>query len=195
MLRAGRRLAAAMAPKGNPALHAKAEVPDVLVSFGNQADQITFVSHPGVMAVSKLLEMGHVTQYRAVLTQSDVHAIAEHDPDLARKAQTAVDEGLAVNFQDLQYFDKPEFVAAFRKEQQLLKEVRGEVLNAPKGQYNIPKAVKDYKLPMAPRNWRPEVNVPSEALEVDPQLRMKEELSGLVRKHLATSKPTAQLSG
>lgn len=38
----------------------------------------------GVMAVSKLLEMGHVTQYRAVLTQSDVDAIAEHDQELAR---------------------------------------------------------------------------------------------------------------
>lgn len=66
----------------------------------------------------------------------------------AQKAQIAVDEDMAVNFQDLQYFDRPEFVAAFRKEQQLLKEVRAEVLGAPKGQYNMPKAVKDYKQPM-----------------------------------------------
>lgn len=59
-----------------------------------------------------------------------------------------MDEGLSVNFQDLEYLDRPEFVAAFRKEQQLLKEVRTEVLNAPKGQYALPKAVKDYKQPM-----------------------------------------------
>lgn len=39
------------------------------------------------------------------------------------------------------------------------------------------------------------MDVPQEAHEVDPQLRMKEELSGLVRKHLAGGKPVAQLPG
>ncbi|KAL8425125.1 hypothetical protein Efla_006086 [Eimeria flavescens] len=201
MLRAARRLAAAAASKANVTSASKQEVPDVLVSFGNQADRITFVSHPGVMAVSKLLEMSHVTQHRAVLTQADVDAIAEHDPELSRKAQIAVDEKLAVNFQDLQYFDRPEFVAAFKKEQQLLQEARAEVLKAPKGQYNMPKSLKDYKLPMlffdlalqAPRNWRPEMVIPPEALEADPKLRMKEELSSLVRKHLEKTQPAGQL--
>ncbi|KAL8444562.1 hypothetical protein Emag_005458 [Eimeria magna] len=183
MFRAARRLAAAAAPKANATQanvtpSAKSEVPDVLVSFGNQADRITFVSHPGVMAVSKLLEMSHVVQHRAVLTQADVDAIAEYDPELSR---------------DLQYFDRPEYVSAFKKEQQLLQEARAEVLGAPKGQYNIPKAVKDYKLPMAPRSWRPEMVVPQEALEADPKLRMREELSSLVHKHLDQSKPAAQL--
>ncbi|KAL8273425.1 hypothetical protein Esti_002670 [Eimeria stiedai] len=198
MLRAARRLAAAAAPKANVTQanvspSPKSEVPDVLVSFGNQADRITFVSHPGVMAVSKLLEMSHVAQHRAVLTQADVDAIAEYDPELSGKAQIAVDEKLAVNFQDLKYFDRPEYVAAFKKEQKLLQEARAEVLRAPKGQYNMPKAVKEYKLPMAPRSWRPEMVVPQEALEADPKLRMREELSTLVHKHLDTSKPAAQL--
>lgn len=53
-----------------------------LLYSGNIAQLLCCIS--GVMAVSKLLEMGHVAQYRAVLTQPDVHAIAEHDPDLAR---------------------------------------------------------------------------------------------------------------
>ncbi|CDJ68632.1 hypothetical protein, conserved, partial [Eimeria necatrix] len=164
MFRAVQRLAAAAAPRGPPAAAAaaaaataaaaaaaapKTEVPDVLVSFGNQADRITFVSHPGVMAVSKLLEMEHISQFRAVLTQEDVNAITEFDPELAKavKAQVAVDEGLAVNFQDLEFFDRSEFVAAFKKEKKMLQQAREEVLQAPPGSYELPKAAADYKLP------------------------------------------------
>ncbi|CDJ44230.1 hypothetical protein, conserved [Eimeria tenella] len=204
MFRAVQRLAAAAAPSGPPAAAAaataaaaaaapKTEVPDVLVSFGNQADRITFVSHPGVMAVSKLLEMEHVTQFRAVLTQEDVNAITEFDPELAKKAQVAVDEGLAVNFQDLEYFDRNEFVAAFKKEQKMLQQARDEVLQAPPGSYELPKAAADYKLPQAPRSWRPETQVPPEVFEADPQLRLREELGAEVRRHLLETAPVSQI--
>ena len=64
-----------------------------------------------------------------------------------QKAQIAVDEGLAVNFQDLEYFDRPEFVDAFKKEKEILKNIREEVLSAPKGQYSKPKSLDEYQLP------------------------------------------------
>lgn len=61
-----------------------------------------------------------------------------------QKAQVAVDNGIPVNFQKLDYFDRPEFVEMFKKEDVLLKKARQEVLSAPKGQYTIPSYVADY---------------------------------------------------
>ena len=64
MFRAVQRLAstaaAAAPPRGSAAAAAAvktnsaAAIPDVLVSFGNQADRITFVSHPGLFINSFL---------------------------------------------------------------------------------------------------------------------------------------------
>ncbi|PHJ21832.1 hypothetical protein CSUI_004322 [Cystoisospora suis] len=193
MLRSCLRLAAsaAAAPAKQVATRAAAqgaEVPDVLVTFGNQASKITFVSHPGVMAISKLLEMTYISEHRAVLSQANVDAIREFDEDLADKAQIAVDNNLPVNFQKLDYFDRPEFVEMFKKEDVLLKKARQEVLSAPKGQYTIPSYVADYTPIEIPRKWRTDLELTEEMVQADPALRAQTELRELIVEHLNGSK-------
>lgn len=83
----------------------KEPVPDVMVTFGNPPNHMTFLSHPGntsvnsshlyvygivclsiyigVMAVCKLLEMKYLVTPRACLTQENVDAIREFDSNLA----------------------------------------------------------------------------------------------------------------
>merc|ERR1719326_2187473 len=80
------------------------KVPDVFVQFGME-QQFRFVSHPGVMAVSKLLEQRMVTQMRANFTQENVEKIKDFDPELARKAQIAYDHKLPINFQQLELIE------------------------------------------------------------------------------------------
>lgn len=65
-----------------------------------------------------------------------------------QKAQKAVDAGVAVNFQDLEFFDRPDYVDAFKAEKKLLEEARSQVLAAPPGKYEIPASVRDFKPPM-----------------------------------------------
>ncbi|CDJ61827.1 hypothetical protein, conserved [Eimeria maxima] len=103
------------------------------------------------MAISKLIEMNHLIQYRAVLTQENVDEIAEFDPDLAKKAQIALDEGLAVNFQDLDYFYDKELVNKYKQEKKILNKIRQEIFNSPKGVYNMPPSLQEYERPMVRR--------------------------------------------
>ncbi|KAF8821060.1 hypothetical protein IE077_002499 [Cardiosporidium cionae] len=144
-------------------------VPDVMVTFGVRMNQITFVSHPGVMAVSKLLEMHSMTSSRAILTQENVAAIREFDEELAnlacsfherskfvffhyfwsprmeQKAQIALDHQLPINFMDLEHIDKPNMLAMLLEEKEVLEVARQEVLDAPKNVYAIPKIVESYR--------------------------------------------------
>merc|ERR1712107_662463 len=60
----------------------------------------------GVMAIAKLVEMRHVARMRANFTEADVEKIRPFDPELARKAQIAVDHKLPVNFQQLELIEE-----------------------------------------------------------------------------------------
>merc|ERR1712203_764339 len=80
------------------------KVPDVFVQFGLE-QQFRFVSHPGVMAVSKLLEMRTIARMRANFTQDNIESMKAFDPDLARKAQIAYENKLPINFQQLELID------------------------------------------------------------------------------------------
>mmetsp|Transcript_18018 Transcript_18018/g.38458 ORF Transcript_18018/g.38458 Transcript_18018/m.38458 type:complete len:171 (+) Transcript_18018:64-576(+) len=77
------------------------KVPDVFVQFGLE-QQFRFISHPGVMAVSKLLEMRTIARMRANFTQENIEKMKMFDPELARKAQIAYDHKLPINFQQLE---------------------------------------------------------------------------------------------
>merc|ERR1711957_444295 len=79
-------------------------VPDVFVQFGME-QQFRFVSHPGVMAISKLLEMKTITRMRANFTQENIEGMKAFDPELARKAQIAFDNKLPINFQQLEIIE------------------------------------------------------------------------------------------
>merc|ERR1719506_1492100 len=76
-------------------------VPDVFVNFGVE-QQFRFINHPGVMAVSKLLEMRFIAKPRANFTQENIEAMKEFDLELARKAQIAMDNNLSINMKDLE---------------------------------------------------------------------------------------------
>lgn len=180
--------ATAAAPKGGA-------VPDVLVSFGARAQKITFISHPGVMAVAKLLEMRHITRPRAVLTQQNVDAIREFDPELSRKAQVALDNGLAINFMELEHIDRPGYVERLRKEKDILDTAAEEVLKAPVGQYNTPQVLRNYERPEVPRSWRPELEITAEMMEAQPGLREDLELQELMKLHLNEGKTAAVTAG
>merc|ERR1711924_41354 len=94
-----------------------AKVPNVICQMGWE-NKITFINHPGVMAVSKLLELRYVTRPRANFTPETVERIAEYDEELARKAQIALDNGLAINFIDLETVKpQPKTLTAEEKKQ------------------------------------------------------------------------------
>ncbi|CAK9006017.1 unnamed protein product [Durusdinium trenchii] len=79
-------------------------VPDVFMQFGLE-QQFRFVSHPGIMVVSKLLEMRTIAQMRASFSQDNIEQMKNFDPELARKAQIAYDNKLPVNFQQLELIE------------------------------------------------------------------------------------------
>merc|ERR1719199_1065687 len=89
------------------------------------------------MAVCKLLDLRYITRPRANFTPETVERIAEFDTELARKAQIALDNGLAINFIDLETIeeDLPRLV----EEKKQLEAARKAVLEAPVGQYALPK--------------------------------------------------------
>ena len=60
-------------------------VPQVFVTFGIE-QQFRFSSHPGVMAITKLLEMSMITRMRANFTEENIEQIKKFDPELSRKA-------------------------------------------------------------------------------------------------------------
>merc|ERR1719215_2381459 len=112
------------------------KVPDVFVQFGLE-QQFRFISHPGVMAVSRLLEMRTITRMRANFTQENIEGMKAFDPDLARKAQIAFDNKLPVNFQQLELIE--ESLPRLLEEKTQLEKLRAEVAKLPIGKYDMPK--------------------------------------------------------
>mmetsp|Transcript_83480 Transcript_83480/g.131919 ORF Transcript_83480/g.131919 Transcript_83480/m.131919 type:complete len:168 (+) Transcript_83480:70-573(+) len=114
------------------------KVPAVFVNFGME-QQFRFVSHPGVMAVAKLLEMRCVTQMRAHFTEENIAGVKKFDPELARKAQIAYDHKLPVNFCQLELID--DILPRLLNEKNQLEAAREEVTSLPAGSYELPKSL------------------------------------------------------
>mmetsp|Transcript_24159 Transcript_24159/g.42277 ORF Transcript_24159/g.42277 Transcript_24159/m.42277 type:complete len:165 (-) Transcript_24159:62-556(-) len=114
------------------------KVPEVFVQFGVE-QQFRFVSHPGVMAVAKLLEMKNVTLMRANFTQENIDNMKQFDPELARKAQLAYDNKLPINFQQLELID--DSLPRLLEEKAQLEAARSEVANLPAGVYELPESL------------------------------------------------------
>merc|ERR1712083_751519 len=112
------------------------KVPDVFVQFGME-QQFRFVSHPGVMAVSRLLEMNTISRMRANFTEENIEKMKAFDPELARKAQIAFDHKLPINFQQLELIE--ESLPRLLEEKTQLEAMRGEVAKLPPGKYDMPK--------------------------------------------------------
>merc|ERR1712066_742769 len=116
------------------------KVPDVFVQFGME-QQFRFVSHPGVMAVSKLLEMKTISRMRASFTQENIEGMKAFDPELARKAQIAYDHKLPINFQQLELIE--ETLPRLLEEKQQLEFARSAVAALPMGgPYELPANVE-----------------------------------------------------
>mmetsp|Transcript_78559 Transcript_78559/g.177429 ORF Transcript_78559/g.177429 Transcript_78559/m.177429 type:complete len:177 (+) Transcript_78559:89-619(+) len=112
------------------------KVPDVFVQFGLE-QQFRFISHPGVMAVSKLLEMRTICGMRASFTQENIEKMKAFDPELARKAQIAYEHKLPVNFQQLELID--DVLPRLLEEKQQLTAARDGVAKIPAGgPYQLP---------------------------------------------------------
>eukprot|EP00930_Biecheleria_cincta_P040521 TRINITY_DN2775_c0_g1_i1.p2 TRINITY_DN2775_c0_g1~~TRINITY_DN2775_c0_g1_i1.p2 ORF type:complete len:208 (-),score=49.00 TRINITY_DN2775_c0_g1_i1:58-615(-) len=115
------------------------KVPEIFMQFGLE-QQFRFISHPGVMAVSKLLEMRTIAQMRANFTQENIEQIKGFDPELARKAQIAYDNKLPVNFQQLELIE--EILPRLMEEKKQLAGARTEIAKLPVGgPYTLPKSV------------------------------------------------------
>ena len=114
-----------------------AAVPNCLVHHGNQF-RMHFLNHPGVMALSSLLEMKGVTYMRANFTQQHVDDMRSYDEELARKAQLALDNGLAINFLQLELIEQN--LPLLLKEKEQLDAARKEVLGRGAGDYSPLKA-------------------------------------------------------
>merc|ERR1712113_721681 len=99
--------------------------------------QFRFVSHPGVMVVSRLLEMKTISRMRANFTQENIERMKAFDPELSRKAQIAFDHKLPVNFQQLELIE--ESLPRLLEEKAQLETLRGEVAKLPPGKYELPK--------------------------------------------------------
>ncbi|SPJ10231.1 conserved Plasmodium protein, unknown function [Plasmodium sp. DRC-Itaito] len=160
------------------------KVCDVLVSFGVRQNKTTFISHPGVMVVSQLLEMRLITRPRATLTQENVNAMVEFDYELAKKAQIAVDNNLPVNFFDLEYIDRPEYLKLLLEEKEILEKARDEVLKMQKGNYKIPDILKNYKRVEIPREWRKELEIDEKILKEQPGLKENIELQNIMNSYI-----------
>ncbi|CAD51840.1 hypothetical protein C923_02529 [Plasmodium falciparum UGT5.1] len=160
------------------------KVCDVLVSFGVRQNKTTFISHPGVMVVSQLLEMRLITRPRATLTQENVNAMVEFDYELAKKAQIAVDNNLPVNFFDLEYIDRPEYLKLLLEEKEILEKARDEVLKMQKGNYKIPDILKNYKRVEIPREWRKELEIDDKILKEQPGLKENIELQNIMNNYI-----------
>mmetsp|Transcript_74110 Transcript_74110/g.171900 ORF Transcript_74110/g.171900 Transcript_74110/m.171900 type:complete len:174 (-) Transcript_74110:112-633(-) len=112
------------------------KVPDVFVQFGLQ-QQFRFISHPGVMVVSKLLEMRTIARMRANFTQENIEKMKAFDPELARKAQIAYDHKLPINFQQLELIE--ESLPRLLEEKKQLEAIRADVAKFPLGgPYELP---------------------------------------------------------
>merc|ERR1719389_586185 len=120
-------------------LAATPKVPDVFVQFGLE-QQFRFVSHPGVMCISKLVEMRTITRMRANFTQENIEEMKKFDPELARKAQIAYDNKLPINFQQLEVIE--ENLPRLMEEKKQLEAARSAVSKiAIGGPYEMPKGI------------------------------------------------------
>merc|ERR1712084_51289 len=99
--------------------------------MGGLEQQFRFISHPGVMTLSKLLEMRHIARMRANFTQENIEGMKAFDPELARKAQIAFDNKLPVNFQQLELIE--ETLPRLVEEKTQLDTLRKEVAKLPPG--------------------------------------------------------------
>ena len=106
------------------------------MQFGLE-QQFRFVSHPGIMVVSKLLEMRTIVRMRANFTQDNIERMKAFDPDLARKAQIAYDHKLPINFQQLELIE--ESLPRLVEEKKQLETLREDVAQIPTGgPYELP---------------------------------------------------------
>merc|ERR1712166_1273125 len=109
--------------------------PDVFVQFGVE-QQFRFISHPGVMVISKLLEMQTISKMRANFTPENIEEMKKFDPDLARKAQIAYDNKLPINFCTLELVE--EQLPRLMEEKKQIEAARGQVASLPVGgPYNL----------------------------------------------------------
>eukprot|EP00413_Alexandrium_margalefii_P047513 CAMPEP_0204606798 /NCGR_PEP_ID=MMETSP0661-20131031/59306_1 /ASSEMBLY_ACC=CAM_ASM_000606 /TAXON_ID=109239 /ORGANISM="Alexandrium margalefi, Strain AMGDE01CS-322" /LENGTH=176 /DNA_ID=CAMNT_0051618153 /DNA_START=68 /DNA_END=598 /DNA_ORIENTATION=+ len=113
------------------------KAPEVFMQFGLE-QQFRFISHPGVMVVSKILEMRTIARMRANFTQENIEKMKMFDPDLARKAQIAYDHKLPVNFQQLELIE--ESLPRLLEEKKQLETLRADTAKLPVGgPYALPK--------------------------------------------------------
>jgi len=123
----------------------RAKVPNVIASLGHHEECLSFVSHPGVMAIAKILEQYDLIGHKANFTQENVDAIREFDEELADKAQKALDNNLKINFMELEHINNPEFLKVCLEEKSILEQARQEVIKMPKGVYDQPKCLANYR--------------------------------------------------
>mmetsp|Transcript_25906 Transcript_25906/g.59842 ORF Transcript_25906/g.59842 Transcript_25906/m.59842 type:complete len:171 (+) Transcript_25906:110-622(+) len=116
----------------------KETIPRCVVTFGIE-QQFRFVSHPGVMAVAKLLDMRQICKMRANFTQDNIEDMKAFDPELARKAQIAYDNKLPINLQQLELIE--ESLPRLLDEKNQIATARSEVAKLPPGKYELPKSL------------------------------------------------------
>lgn len=126
------------------------KVPNCIVSFGHE-HRLHFINHPGVMALTKLLELRHLVEKRANFTQENIEEMKQYDAELATKAQLALDNGVAVNFRDLLAIEQN--LPKFLQEKEQLEAGRTAAHHLAPGNYeppaldfsacrNVPRSVK-----------------------------------------------------
>ncbi|KAF4678218.1 hypothetical protein FOL47_003280 [Perkinsus chesapeaki] len=111
------------------------QVPDVFATFGWER-RLTVIHHPGVMAISKLLDQRTIVRPRATFNQELVEEIGDYDEDLQRKAQVALDHGLAIEWRVLDFIDDelPRLLA----EKKEIEKAREQVMSKAPGDYTQP---------------------------------------------------------
>lgn len=112
------------------------KVPDVFAMYGWEGT-VVFASHPGVMAISKLLEQKSIVSYRATFDQEIIEEMKAFDDELPRKAQIALDNKLAINWRALDYIEDE--LPRLMEEKKQLEAARKQVLSAKVGDYSQPK--------------------------------------------------------
>lgn len=112
------------------------KVPDVFAMYGWEGT-VVFASHPGVMAISKLLEQKSIVSHRATFDQEVIEEMRAFDDELPRKAQIALDNKLSVNWRSLDYIEDE--LPRLLEEKKQLEAARKQVMAAKPGDYSQPK--------------------------------------------------------
>eukprot|EP00923_Selenidium_pygospionis_P045789 GHVN01079056.1.p1 GENE.GHVN01079056.1~~GHVN01079056.1.p1 ORF type:complete len:280 (+),score=25.64 GHVN01079056.1:518-1357(+) len=171
-------------------------VPEVLVQFGRGTQSIYFKSHPAVMMIARLLDSDFL-QARAIFTQKNIDDIAKFDEHLAAKCQVAYNNNLPMNMIEIENLHNPAVLEMFQKEKEACDRAREEVMAAPKGKYDPPKALADYTradpIPRVMRN-RDQLKYPDNAMNPlgDPDLpermQLEDEVKEFLQKRIAEKK-------